>query len=45
MEKNGMTIQEFEAFYPKVHRRTLQRELAGLIESGRGCGASEVGGE
>jgi Fic family protein len=34
LEKSGVTIQEFEALYPKINRRTLQRELAGLIEKG-----------
>jgi len=34
MEKSNMTIQEFEALYPKIHRRTLQRELAVLTEKG-----------
>jgi len=34
IEKERFTIQEFEGLFPKVNRRTLQRELAGLVEKG-----------
>jgi len=33
IEKERFTIQEFEGLFPKVNRRTLQRELAGLVKN------------
>lgn len=34
VEKGEFQIQDMEAKYPDVHRRTLQRDLRGLIEKG-----------
>lgn len=33
-QHGAMTIQDFEALYPGVNRRTLQRDLKGLLDSG-----------
>jgi Fic family protein len=33
-EQGGLTIQNFAALYPKVSRRTLQRELKAMVEKG-----------
>lgn len=34
MEHGRLVIQDFEALCPSVHRRTLQRDLKGLVERG-----------
>lgn len=34
MEHGRLAIQDFEALCPSVHRRTLQRDLKGLVERG-----------
>ncbi len=34
MEKGRFTIQEFEGIFPKINRRTLQRELVSLVKKG-----------
>ena len=42
LERGKMTIQDFEALCPKANRRTLQRDLKGLVDKGifRGQGES-----
>lgn len=34
LEHGSINIQEFEKLYPKVNRRTLQRELRSMVEKG-----------
>lgn len=34
IQEHGLTIQDFESSFPGLHRRTLQRELAFLIQKG-----------
>lgn len=34
LERDGLTIQEFERLCPKTSRRTLQRDLKGMVEAG-----------
>jgi DNA-binding HxlR family transcriptional regulator len=34
LERGRLGIEEFEALVPGVHRRTLQRDLRGLVERG-----------
>jgi len=34
MEHGGLTIQEYEALYPDTNRRSLQRDLKGLVDKG-----------
>ncbi len=34
MEHGGLTIQEYEALCPDTHRRSLQRDLKGLVDKG-----------
>lgn len=34
LERGDLGIEEFEALTPRVHRRTLQRDLKGLVEAG-----------
>ena len=33
LEHGGLTIHEFGALYKKVNRRTLQREIKGLVDN------------
>lgn len=34
MQHGRLTIQDFEALCPEVNRRSLQRDLKGLLEKG-----------
>jgi Fic family protein len=34
LEHGSLTIQDFERFFPEVNRRSLQRDLKGMIEKG-----------
>jgi len=45
LEHGRMSIQEYEALWPQVNRRTLQRDLKGLVDKGllveRGTGPTD----
>jgi predicted HTH transcriptional regulator len=34
LERGSLTIQDYEAICPEVNRRTLQRDLKGMIDKG-----------